>query len=95
MNDIRSLFEKHAHEYIKFEREEGVRFKRPDVAAFVRLYELMGGDRDLVCSAENDEIWLDVDIDKLGEVAKEEDIVFLIRCGVRYDSDVDSLAMFV
>ena len=45
-------------------------------------------------AAEHDEFWLNVDCDKLAEVATEQDIITLTRCGVRYDADNDSLAMF-
>ncbi len=49
----------------------------------------------MVSAAEHDEILLDVDLEELAKVATEEQIVELIRCGVRYDSSTDSLAMFV
>lgn len=88
MNEI---FEKYHGEYLEFDRIENKRSNRPDLHAFLLLDELFPGDRDIISAAEHDEIWLDIessDIEKL----TEEQIVELIRCGVRYSED--SLAMF-
>lgn len=68
---------------------------RPDINAFLLLDKLFPGDRDMVSAAEHDEIFLDVEPWELMKVASEEDLLDLIRCGVFYDSDHDSLAMFV
>jgi hypothetical protein len=48
-----------------------------------------------VTAAEHDEIWLDVDCERLAEIATEVDILYLVRCGVRYDEYNKSLQMFV
>ena len=40
-------------------------------------------------------MWLDVDLDALATAVNEEDIRTLVRCGVHYDSEVGSLAMFI
>ncbi|MBC9904789.1 hypothetical protein [Achromobacter xylosoxidans] len=96
MLDLEAVFEKFDDEYIRFERIENPAHSRPDVCAFIMLDRLVpGGKRDMVCSAEHDEIWLDIDLDKLAAVASEEDILALVRCGVRLDNDISSLAMFV
>lgn len=68
--------------------------RRPDLNAFLLLDRLCPGDDDMVCAAENDEIYLAVGVDSLAGVATEEDILDLMRCGVRYDAPSDSLAMF-
>lgn len=49
----------------------------------------------MVSAAEHDEIYLDVSGEELCAVATEADLIYLHRCGVRYDSSTDSLAMFV
>jgi hypothetical protein len=51
--------------------------------------------QDMVTAAEHDEIWLGTDLDVLAEKASSEDIRTLVRCGIRYDDDTDSLCMFV
>lgn len=95
MIDLDATFKKHDADYLRFERVENKLHSRPDICAFLLLDKLLPNDgRDMVCAAEHDEIFLDADCDKLAEVATEEDILTLTRCGVRYDSDTDSLAMF-
>jgi len=56
---------------------------------------LVPGDKDIVRSAEHDEIWLSISPEELLKVATEDQIIELIRCGVRYDADTESFAMFV
>lgn len=97
MLDLEAVFEKFDDEYIRFERIENPAHSRPDVCAFIMLDRLVPSEksRDMVCSAEHDEIWLDVDIEELARVATEDDVLSLVRCGVRLDTDIQSLAMFV
>lgn len=93
--DIKSVFEKFDDDYIQFERIEKPLHPRPDLCAFLLLDQLLPGGRDMVCAAEHDEIWLDVDCDALATVATETDILTLVRCGVRYDDDIEALCMYV
>jgi hypothetical protein len=93
--DLDDLFKKHEDEYLKFDRISKPSHPRPDVCAFLLLHELCPNTKDMVAAAEHDEVWLQPEPDELAENATEEDIITLIRCGVRLDSDVDSLAMFV
>ena len=95
MIDISATFEKHEDEFLKYDRIESPRHASPDLCAFLVLHDIVGGSRDMVSSAEHDEIWLDVDISELAEKATESDIITLIRCGVRLDEEVSALAMFV
>lgn len=96
MIDLYEMFEKHKDEYIKFDRVVNKLHARPDICAFLLLDKLLPNDgRDIVSGASHDEIYLDADCKKLAEVSTDDDILMLTRCGVRYDSDSDSLAMFV
>ncbi len=95
MIDLAAMCEKHDEEFLKFERVQPKRSARPDIHAFLLLDELVPGGGDIVTGAEHDEIYLDVSPDTLSEVATEDQIVELIRCGVRYDRSFDCLAMFV
>jgi hypothetical protein len=95
MIDLHETFEKFNDEYLKFDRVEKQLHSRPDVCAFLLLDRLLPNPgRDMVCAAEHDVIYLNADCEKLAEVATESDILTLARCGVRYDSETDSLAMF-
>lgn len=93
LDEMEDLFDDDGDEYLKFERVENKRSSRPDIHAFILLNELVPGTRDMIAAAEHDEIYLDVDPETLAEVATEEQIIELIRCGVRYSDD--SLRMFV
>lgn len=104
MLNLEELAEKHENEFLKFERIAVKRSKRPDLHAFLLLDEIvppqptpgypdrLDESHDMVACAEHDEIWLATDAEQLAEKATEEQIVELIRCGVRFD---DGLAMFV
>jgi hypothetical protein len=95
MIDLEQAFEAASDEYIKFERIENPLHHRPDICAFLKLDQLVpGGTGDMVSAAEHDEFFLDVEPEKLAAVATQEDIVYLHRCGVRYDTSTHSFAMF-
>ena len=94
-HDIKKLFEKHSDEFLVFGEVANKTSRRADMHAFNLIEKLVPGDRDMISSAEHDEIWLSVDPVELANVATEDQIVELIRCGVRYDFDTDSFAMFV
>lgn len=95
IENLEELFDKHDDDFIKFERVKNKLSSRPDIHAFILLNQLVPGDYDMVSAAEHDEIFLDVDPEELAKVATEEQIVELIRCGVRYSGETGSLAMFV
>lgn len=97
--DVIGLFRKHEdEEYIKDKRIAPERrlHRRPDINAFLLLDRLLGGEgtRDIICAAEHDEFFLDAGPESIAERATEEDIVDLIRCGVRYDGSHGGFAMF-
>lgn len=94
--DLHKIFEKFNKEYTQFQNVKDKLYHRPDICAFLLLDKLVTDieNRDMVSAAGHDEIWLDVDCEKLAAVATEEDILTLTRCGVRYDNGTDSLAMF-
>ena len=95
MIDLEATFDRHSDDFLKFDRVENKLHSRPDLCAFLLLDKLLpNAGRDMVCAAEHDEIFLDADCEKLAEVVTDDDILTLTRCGVRYDSDTDSLAMF-
>ena len=95
LQELHALFELYEPESHKFENVENKRSQRPDLHAFLLLDELWPGNRDIVSSAEHDEIYLGVTPDALAEVATPEIVRELRRCGVRYDRGTDSLMMFV
>jgi hypothetical protein len=96
MIDLQEVWDKYDDEYLKFGRVENPLYPRPDIAAFLLLDKLVPAsfERDMVCGAGHDEIFLDTDVEELTKVATEEDVLTLVRCGVRL-IDGDYLAMFV
>ena len=87
-------FEAAHDEYLRFERVEKKRCKRPDLHAFLLLDELFPcPGHDMVSGAEHDEIWLNITAEQI-EALTDEQIVELVRCGVTYDSATESLSMF-
>lgn len=100
--DIKEKFKKYGDGFLKFSQISAPINPRPDICAFLLLDSIVppktnysGTKSDIVCCAAHDQIWLDVDPEELERNATEDQIKDLIRCGVFYDSDTDSLSMFV
>ncbi len=91
---LHDLFEKREDEFLRYDRIEPKIELPHDLHAFNLLHKLVPRRQDMVVAAEHDEIFLSVEPDALEAVATEEQIVELIRCGVRL-SNYDTLAMFV
>lgn len=88
-------FEAVNDDYLDFEQISDKKNTRSDIHAFILLSELFPGySRDIISAACHDEIWLDVSSEEI-EKLTDENILELVRCGVRYDDDNDSLGMFV
>ena len=68
------------------EHVENKRSNRPDLHAFLLLDELFPDNKDIVCSAEHDEIWLSINDDQV-ETLTDAQIIELSHCGVRHDCD--------
>lgn len=96
MSSVKQIFESVNDEFLKFDAIENPEFTRPDLCAFVMLERLFPSTNhsDIVIAAEHDIIFLDVDVESIEKLTKEQ-ILYLTRCGVMYDSSHDSLSMFV
>lgn len=92
--EVNELFEKHIEEHLKFDRVEHKMCSRPDLHAFLLLDMLFPSNGDIVCAASHDQIYLDVSQDQMNELT-EENIIDLLRCGILYDQETDSLFSFV
>ena len=98
---IKGWFQKHNKEYLKFENiERQTRLSnRRDLCAMNLLDKLCPADTvydSIVSGAEHDKIFLGVTLRMLAECKEltKEHILYLVRCGIRIDSD-ENLAMFV
>lgn len=95
MHTLQQRIMRFEDEYLKFERVEKPLCERPDLCAFLLLHRLVPSNQDIISATAHDEIYLSVDMDALHEKASDDDLLTLVRCGVRYDSSYDCLAMFV
>lgn len=82
-------------EFLHFDRIENPPSKRRDLCAFILLDKLVPSALDIIGYAKHEEIVLEVDPYQLAQVATEDDIRYLVRCGVRYDETEECLEMFV
>ena len=93
---LKATFDKYDDEYIQFQNVANKRSRRPDMHAFIVLDELLPGDGkgDLISAAEHDQFFLDIEPEALARVATEELILDLVRCGVSFDEENESLFLF-
>lgn len=92
---LTELWEKHMdEEYLKFDRVQDKRSGRADLHAFILLDKLVPGTSDIISCSEHDEFYPSTDVEELAKVITPEQILELIRCGVRLDAGLPSLAMF-
>lgn len=95
MLNLVELFESFDDEYGKFNLIVNKFSNRKDLHAFILLDKLFPEETmDIISAAEHDEIFLEIDLEKLAERATEEDILNLVRCSIRL-SDFESLTMYV
>ncbi len=95
IDDLKPLFDKHQDELFKFDRIKNPLANRKDLHVFLLMDTLLPATgHNIIRSAEHDEIWLEIDEERLVEVITENHIVDLIRCGVMYESGV-GFSMFV
>ena len=93
--EIVECFEKHDGQFLKFKEVKAPLSSRPDLHAFLTLDRLVPSGSDMVCGAEHDEIFLDVNVEQLKKAGiTEETVIDLIRCGVRLDEEGYHLCMF-
>lgn len=96
VKQLSATFDKYEDEYIQFQNVANKRSRRPDMHAFIVLDELLPGDGkgDLISAAEHDQFFLDIEPEALARVATEEIILDLVRCGVSFDEENESLFLF-
>jgi hypothetical protein len=98
MGKVNEIFYKvqkeYGDDYTEFEKVENKRSNRPDLHAMIILDELIPGKRNMVSSAEHDEMWLDVDEEELEKVITHELALELYRCGFQF-CEYGSLHRFV
>lgn len=95
-DEITELFDKHRDEYLKFGRidPKDRRHSRPDLCGMLLLAERnpVGEvkDEDIIGCAEHDEVYFHGTPDSM----TEDDVVYLTRCGLRWDRSTGSFCTF-
>ena len=100
-NEMEDFLEAHEDEFLEFDQippERRLGTERADLHAFLMLDRLVpvkdGKRRDIIGDSQHDEIWMSIEPEDLAEVVTEEQLLDLHRCGIRYDSNNDSICMF-
>lgn len=91
--EMKEVWGEFSSEYGRFERVEKPRSQRRDLHAFLLLDELFPGTGGMVTAAEHDEIYLGVSGREAARVLTREQVLELVRCGIRYS--YEGLQMFV
>ncbi len=91
---LREMFEKHEDEHLKFERIPESSRLNPSrtLCAYLKVQSLMYEPEKFDIDAEHDIVFLP-DCSELRELS-EADVVYLWRCGVHFDDEVECLADF-
>lgn len=90
-DELEALFKKYDHQYL--EKSPTPRHPRRDISAFLLLHELCPAHDDMVSGAVHDVIYLDPSLENLASSnITEEQVLELVRCGVRLNDD--HLSMF-
>ncbi len=80
---IQERFAQFFDQHSDFHNIENPPSQRTDLCAFIKLAQLFPvGSGRIISSADHDEITLDVRLEELDKVATDEDILYLVRCGV-------------
>jgi hypothetical protein len=95
LEELRAAFEELEDEFLKFKRVKNPPTKRHDLCAFMLLDQLLPEGHEMLGAAGHDEVWLNIDPEKLAPVITKEQILTLVRCGIRYSDSDSSLCMFV
>lgn len=82
-------------EYLSTNNLAAPRSKRRDLHAFLLIDQLLPNSDTVLTAAEHDVVFINADLDELSEVISKEQVLDLLRCGVRVDQYGDGLMMFV
>lgn len=95
VTNLQSMFDKHKGEHRKFERIDSPISLCPDICAFLLLAEIGNHSGDMIATATHDVIYLAVDPRDIEGKITEDQVVYLLRCGVLFDEAEGSFFKFV
>ena len=86
-NELIELFETHNIEYKKFSSipKESKLHNRPDLCALLKLDKLAPNEGMKILSNEYDyKLYISVQLNKVLNIITEDDVIYLLRCGVLF-----------
>lgn len=95
--EVHVLMEKYADEFLRFDRipKEERRSFRKDLCAFLLFAERYPDVKNIISAVGHDEIYLGVEANDGKWSLNAEDILYLRRCGVRFNKIFESFVLFV
>lgn len=92
-DEIHELFNKYAEtsEYLDFDQIEDKLHPSAVLCGYLKIASLMKSPDKFQLSAQHDVVYL-ADANELEMT--EDDVLYLVRCGIHYDSSIDCLADF-
>jgi hypothetical protein len=100
VEELETLFEKHHEEHGEFQKVKKPRSKRADLNALMLIDSLvtydesLGDSEDIISASEHDQAWISIEPERLAPFVTEEQVIELIRCGIRYDREHDAFCFF-
>lgn len=93
---LQEMFElSESMEYIEFADIEPKLSNYRDLHGMMLLEKLQPGTGDsMIACAEHDQIWYDIDLEKLWEVITQDQVNQLNTCGIWYEEEHDSLTSY-
>ena len=82
-------------EFLQFHHVENKLSKRADLNALLLLDSLVDSEECIIADVGHDTVYLTIDIDQLSKaITDESQVLDLIRCGVLYERESESLVIY-
>lgn len=91
--NAKELFDKHENEFLNYRADPSLEDKVHDFVVFESLVKFVKRG-DLICNLGYEEIYLNVDVAEVVNTLSEDELVRLIRCGLRYSECHECFVMF-
>lgn len=93
-NEMIDIFDDNSEEFLEFNRIQEKLSSRSDIHAFILMNNLVSDTQPIISASEHDEFFLSVNPYLLAEVITKDQVIDLIRCGIRYHIEYDCFCMF-
>lgn len=83
---LEERFEQFDDEYLAFEKVETPLSRRPDLHALLLLDEISPDTKNILGESSHEGVYLDIDMPAFAYDVTDEQILELVRCGVRLEN---------